>query len=60
VRSGRDDNSVMAARATAEKYLTPAIEWSSRPERSVVEGPAVLTHLVPGYKTEFFRILLEK
>ena len=41
LRSGRDDNSVVAAIDATEQYLTPATELSSRPERSVVEGPAV-------------------
>jgi len=45
VRSGRDDNSVVPVRASAKKNLIPRIELSSRPERSVVEGPAVLSLL---------------
>jgi hypothetical protein len=36
----RDDNSVVPASASAGN-LDPTIELSSRPERSVVEGPAV-------------------
>ena len=40
LRSGRDDNSVVPARSSA-RTLGPATELSSRPERSVVEGPAV-------------------
>jgi hypothetical protein len=45
VRSGRDDNSVKPAKAS-ERNTRPLIELSSRPERSVVEGPAVS---FPGY-----------
>jgi VWFA-related protein len=49
LRSGRDDKFCCARKSFSGKNLTPAIELSSRPERSVVEGPAVsflkvLTH----------------
>jgi hypothetical protein len=38
---GRDDNSVVAGIDATEPCPTRATELSSRPERSVVEGPAV-------------------
>jgi iron complex transport system substrate-binding protein len=41
LRSGRDDNSVCARKTFSEECVTPAIELSSPPERSEVEGPAV-------------------
>ena len=41
LRSGRDDNSVVAGIDATEQCPTPATELSSRPERSAVEGPAV-------------------
>jgi hypothetical protein len=56
LRSGRDDSSVVAGIDATEQCPTPATELSSRPERSVVEGPAVsplpthnshLSHLSP-------------
>jgi hypothetical protein len=42
--SGQDDDSVVPARALAG-ILDPATELSSRPERRVVEGPAVQRNL---------------
>jgi hypothetical protein len=40
LRSGRDDNSVVPQELQLE-IPAPATKLSSRPERSVVEGPAV-------------------
>src|SRR3984957_17630120 len=40
VRSGRDDNSI-AGQVLLTEALAGTAELSSRPERSVVEGPAV-------------------
>ena len=34
LRSGRDDNTVVPARASAGNYLIPATQLSSRPERT--------------------------
>ena len=56
LRSGRDDNSVVTARAQVEDRC-PTTELSSRPERSVVEGPAVfpiaaLSMSDAGFRTE--------
>jgi len=44
LRSGRDDNSVVAGIDATEQCPTSATELSSRPERSVVEGSAVSPH----------------
>ena len=56
LRSGRDDNSAagkMAPKAAHEWLLVVPTELSSRPERSVVEGPAVplpvLTQTLEGH-----------
>jgi hypothetical protein len=42
VRSGRDDNSFAERKLFPKKKRRLPNELSSRPERSVVEGPAVL------------------
>jgi hypothetical protein len=56
LRSGRDDNSVAVVRHFSFASIPATTELSSRPERSVVEGPAVyplpthnshLSHLSP-------------
>jgi hypothetical protein len=43
LRSGRDDNSLRGIKYFFAEAPTVTTELSSRPERSVVEGPAVLS-----------------